>query len=105
MWENVNTDVYSLEDFKEYIWKYWVEYYFKDDRYVRVDNKALISVWSRWSLETAFGGTDGAKEAVAFMNVVIKKYGYDGVVLITGAGPNGVAPATYGHIKARGIDG
>ena len=105
MWENNGQDVTSFEQFKEYIWKYWVEYYFKDDRYVRVDNKALLTVWNRWNFVNAFGGSEGAKAAVEFMNEDIKKYGYDGIVIITGAGPGANSTALYKELGAIGFDG
>lgn len=39
MWEN-NSDVYGLDQFKEFVWPYWVEYYFTDSRYYTVDNRS-----------------------------------------------------------------
>ena len=105
MWENNSTDVKSLDDFKEYIWKYWVEYYFKDERYLRLDNKALITVWSATNFANAFGGNAGALEAVSFMNEDIKKYGYDGVLIITNAGGGENTLGKYSWLNEMGLDG
>ncbi len=83
MWENNGTDVYSLEQFKEYIWNYWLEYYFTDERYYTIDNKVVFTVWSYPNFKKSFGDTaEGAREAIAFMNEDIQKYGYDGVMVI-----------------------
>jgi len=82
MWENGGGNVQSFEQFKEYIWKYWKEYYFSDDRYVRLDNKAVLTVWYTDTFINSFGGAEGAKAAVEFMNEDIKSLGYDGIILL-----------------------
>ncbi|MGN1122085.1 MAG: glycoside hydrolase family 99-like domain-containing protein, partial [Eubacteriales bacterium] len=105
MWENNSVDVKNLEAFKEYIWKYWVEYYFKDERYVRLDNKALLTVWNANNFSTAFGGDAGAAKAVAFMNEDIKNYGYDGIIVITNAGPTENTQGKYTWLNGMGLDG
>ncbi len=83
MWENNGTNCYSLEQFKKYIWSYWVDYYFLDDRYYTIDNKIVFTVWSPGNFRKAFGDNDESiAEAVAFMNEDIKKYGFDGVIIL-----------------------
>lgn len=105
MWENSWQDVSSLEQFKAYIWNYWKEYYLSDDRYLRLDNKALITVWDRTALMKAFGGTTQAlKDGIAFMNEDIKTLGYDGVILLCQTqGANG--GGFYEGLEAMGLDG
>ncbi len=82
MWENNKQDCTSFEQFKEYIWSYWVEYYFSDSRYVRIDNKAVLTIWNLEAFVQAFGGNEGAKAAVDFMNDELKKMGYDGIIIL-----------------------
>jgi len=82
MWENSAVDVSSLENFKNYIWNYWVDYYFLDERFLTIDNKVVITAWHYDNFKKAFGGTtELALEAYNFMNEDIKKYGFDGVLL------------------------
>lgn len=82
MWENNGVNVSNLEQFKEYIWSYWVDYYFLDDRFYTIDNKIVFTVWNYNNFQKAFGGTNsGCIEAVEFMNEDIKKYGFDGVMI------------------------
>ena len=103
MWENSSVDCYSLEQFREYIWNYWCEYYFADSRYARLDNKAVITVWSRENFEKAFGGREGALAAMEWMKEDIKKYGYDGIVFLASAqGP--WTDADYERLAAQGYD-
>lgn len=104
MWENRKQDVKNLEQFKEYIWKYWVEYYFTDSRYARLDNKALLTVWSLDKFLSAFGGAKGAKAAIEFMREDIKNYGYDGVIILFTEGAN-ASSDNLKTIESIGADG
>ncbi len=104
MWENNGKNVNSLEQFQEYIWPYWLEYYFTDDRYMTVDNKILLTVWNYGNFISCFGGADGAKEAVAFMNDDLKKLGFDGIVILFHDGHNQSA-SVFQTMAAAGVDG
>ncbi len=82
MWENSNVDCSNFENFKEYIWKYWVDYYFLDERFYKIDNKVVITAWNVDNFKKVFGGTnEAAKEAIDFMNEDLKKYGLDGIMI------------------------
>ena len=105
MWENNGTNVHSLEQFKEYIWPYWIDYYFLDDRYYTIDNKIVFTVWNYNNYKAAFGGTEsGAKAATDFMNEDIKKYGFDGVMVFFADGHSKSADtfATMANMGASG---
>ena len=82
MWENANSPKSSLEHFKEYIWNYWKEYYFSDPRYMTIENKPVLSVWTYADFKNFFGGVEGAKEALEFMREDIKTLGYDGLIFL-----------------------
>ncbi len=80
MWENTGTNCYSLEQFKEYIWSYWMDYYFLDERFYAPDGYITFTVWSYNNFRKAFGDTnEGAQAAVAFMNEDAKAHGFNGV--------------------------
>lgn len=82
MWENSGVNTTNLEDFKKYIWSYWMDYYFLDDRFLTIDNNLVFTTWSYGNFKKAFGGTnEGALEAVAFMNEDAKAHGFDGIML------------------------
>ena len=84
MWENSDKfgGARTLEDFKKYLWPFWVEYYFKDERYATLDNKAILSVWNSSEFKKSMGGDEGTKEAFKFMEEELKKLGYDGIEII-----------------------
>ncbi len=103
MWENAHGDCSSFEQFKKYIWSYWVEYYFSDSRYARLDNKAVLTVWSLDNMLASFGGIKGTREAVDFMNEELKKLGYDGIILL--ASIQGTkSQEYYAELKQMGFD-
>ena len=82
MWENDGYSNTNPEDFKDYVWKYWCEYFFTDPRYLTFENKPLISLWSFKFVEH-WGGPEKAQEMIKFMNEDIKRFGFDGVLLMT----------------------
>ncbi len=90
----------SFEDFKTYVWDYWVEWYFRDDRYLRVDNKAVLQ-WFRSDL--IFTMFDDPKTVVDFMKEDIKNYGYDGLILLA-QGTN-LSESTAQRYANIGFDG
>jgi len=81
MWENQSCAQKSPQFFYDYVWPYWCEWYLNDSRYLRIDNKAPITIYSLDKFIENMGGMEGAKEAVAFMKEDIKRLGYDGVIL------------------------
>lgn len=89
LWENDTRGFTNLEQFKKFVWPYWKEYYFTDSRYMRLDGKALITVWNRDLLTAMFGGEEELKKAVKFMEEDLmaiefpnKEDNYKGLVLL-----------------------
>ncbi len=100
MWENHagGTNTRNLEEFKEYIWKYWKEYYFSDPRYMVLDNKPIITFWDYANLIKSFGSAEGVKKAVEFMREDIKTLGFDDIIIVI---PN----RADADAQALGVDG
>lgn len=104
MWENNWQNVTSFEQFRDYLWPYWKEYFFSDERYVRLDNKALLTVWDLGLMRSTFGGEAGMAAAVDFMNEDLKTLGYDGIILLSSASQKR-ASSDYAYWGRHGIDG
>ncbi len=83
MWENANFNAakMTLDQFKDYLWDYWVEWYFRDDRYLCIDNKPVFHIYSCDNFFNTFGD-EVAKQVIDFMNEDIKNYGYDGMIVL-----------------------
>ena len=104
MWENNGNDVTSLEQFKSYIWPFWKEYYFADERYARLDNKAVLTVWDKSNMKKHLGGDQGVKDAIDFMNSELKSMGYDGLIILE-RNQSKVDESFYQTVEATGLDG
>ena len=99
LYENTG-DVFDFEAFKEYVWKYWVEYYFTDPRYFTIDNKLVFSVYGLAEYRTVMGDTAAAK---VWMEEQAKTLGFDGV-LIFFCDKGGSDASTFNGIAACGGD-
>lgn len=94
----------SYSNFIEYVWPYWVEYYFKDDRYARIENKAVLSIFDYNKFVDQFGGEATVMKLIQFMDQDIKKYGYDGVLMLSSV--NGAFNnALQANMQRCGFDG
>ncbi|MCI9143169.1 MAG: hypothetical protein HFH87_11210, partial [Lachnospiraceae bacterium] len=93
---------HDLEDFKKNIVPYWVEQYFKDDRYLKVENKPLVGMYNISRLKGYFGGSEGVKEAVAYLRQACVEAGFDGAYIIM---CNDGLTANAAEIAQAGFDG
>lgn len=77
-----NNTIGGSEDFRKNVVPYWIEYYFKDPRYKIIDNKPIVYIYTWPNLQNAFGGTEGVKAELDYVNEECKKLGFDGVTFI-----------------------
>ncbi len=85
MWENAGwswSKEMSLEQFKTYLWDYWVDWYFTDPRYLVVDNKPVLHIYKPDNFIKTMGGEAEAKACIAFMREDIKNYGFDDIIVL-----------------------
>ncbi|MGN1121806.1 MAG: glycoside hydrolase family 99-like domain-containing protein, partial [Eubacteriales bacterium] len=75
------------------------EYFFKDERYVKIDNKPLLTIWQ---LENKFGDVS-SKEALDYLRAECVKAGFAGCEILLYS--NNSDPAYEASMKASGIDG
>lgn len=80
-WENGASKANNSDDFRNNIVPFWIEYYFKDPRYQKIDNKPVLSIYSISGLERDFGSTGVAAEITYLKNACIAA-GFNGVVLL-----------------------
>ena len=72
----------SADDFRSYLVPYWVDYFLSDDRYMRIDNKAVIAVFGAEKLIEAFGGQAQCKTEFDYLSEVCRELGYDGAIFL-----------------------
>ena len=99
IWEAANApSPYQMENWKESFVPYFIENYFKDPRYITVDNRPILCVFGPGSLSERIGGDAKVKEMFDYLEEEVKKLGFDGMVyLACGSGSD--------RLAAMGFDG
>jgi hypothetical protein len=72
----------GLDDLRENIIPYWVEYFFKDPRYLKIDGKPVLSVYHLGHLKRMMGGEDGARKAIQLIRDEVAKAGFPGILVL-----------------------
>ena len=82
LWEAANEAHFNSYYFRNFVIPYWFENYFLDPRYMTIDNKLVLPVFSAHSLikEDYFGSVQGVKKEFDYLESVAKDYGFDGVL-------------------------
>ena len=83
LWEAVNgRHPRNLDDFKNIIVPYWIDYFFSDPRYMRIDNMAVMSCFGVGIAVDNLGGEEQMREAVRYLRQEVKKLGYDDIIVM-----------------------
>lgn len=82
-WECNGGPVSGAQDFEENVVPYWIEQYFKDERYLVIDNKPVVGMYSVNKLMSYFGNTAaGVKKELDFLREACITAGFDGCYVI-----------------------
>jgi hypothetical protein len=71
----------NLEDFRQNIVPYWIEYFFKDSRYLKIEGKPVLSIYHLGNLLKMFGGEAGCRRALELLRDECRKAGFPGVMV------------------------
>ena len=103
MWENNNaTGVAGMEDWQKNLVPYWIEWYFKDPRYLVIDNKPVMAMYWLPKLVQNFGSLDAVREAMRYLDSACREEGFDGVYLLFQADTR--SPELHKQYKYVGAD-
>ncbi|MBQ8578817.1 MAG: glycoside hydrolase family 99-like domain-containing protein [Clostridia bacterium] len=72
----------GLEAWKDYYVPYFIEHYFRDSRYMTIDDQLVLCVFGTNKLADAFGGADKVAEGFAYLEEEVKKLGFDGMIYL-----------------------
>jgi hypothetical protein len=82
-WENSSSYSKNSEDFRTNVVPYWIEYYFKDPRYLKIDNKPVISIYQLSGMIRDFGNVANAKAEINYLRSAVQAAGFSDVIVIT----------------------
>ena len=88
----------SMESWKKNYVPYFIENFFKDDRYMTIDNRLVLCVFGWQNLSKRIGGDDKVKEMFDYLEEEVKKLGYDGMLYLA-------SDAAGKQMEAMGFDG
>lgn len=88
IWEASGANPSKVSDFKSYHLPYIVENYFKDDRYMKIENQPVFVIFSVETLIKELGGKENFNACMDALEQEAIKLGFDGLLLFT----NGYTP-------------
>ena len=95
IWECANAGKpKGMDAWKNYYVPYLIENYFKDPRYMTIDNQLLLCVFggSKLTDGSALGSEAGVKAAFDYLEEEVKKLGFDGMIYLScGSSSNSLA--------------
>ena len=83
IYEAANSDSpKSLEEWKTKYVPYFIENFFKHERYAVVDNRPVMCMFGGGTFAKSIGGNAVMKEAFDYMEEEVKKLGFDGMIYL-----------------------
>lgn len=83
MYENYSSNMkYGMDELENILIPAWIESYFKDPQYLKIDNKPVISVYSLDRFLVQLGGEDGVRKGVQLIKDKCKEAGFDGAYVM-----------------------
>lgn len=99
IWEASNAgspDSFSV--FQKNFAPYFIEHYFKDSRYMTIDNRLVLCVFGADKMAERIGGEAGVKQCFDYLEEEVKKLGFDGMIYL-------VCGQSADRYAAMGFDG
>lgn len=105
MWENNFTSRISPEAFEKYLVPFFIEYYFKDPCYYKIDGRPVFSIYTIETLAKPeyFGSVEKAREEMDFLRRAVKEAGMPDIILMCAGG--GASEKGLAFREALGVEG
>ncbi len=99
IWEASNAgSPESLSAFQKNFAPYFIEHYFKDSRYMTIDNRLVLCVFGPEKMAERIGSEAGVKECFDYLEEEVKKLGFDGMIYL-------VCGQSFDRYAEMGFDG
>ncbi|MGD0093503.1 MAG: glycoside hydrolase family 99-like domain-containing protein [Planctomycetota bacterium] len=72
----------NLQDWRENIIPYWIEYFFKDPRYFKLEGKPVLSIYHLGHFQRMLGGAEGCRKAIAVLREEVAQAGLPGIIVL-----------------------
>jgi len=105
MWENQwkgQAGVASEEDLLSNLVPYWIENYFKDPSYLKVDNRPLLFIYRPEFLVDDLGSVENVRRALDKVREACRQAGFDGLTIL--GEYRGMDPAPLKLMADEGLD-
>ncbi len=82
MYTNQGAGDTNPSDWQEHMIPYWIEYFFKDPRYLKVDGKPVLAIYYPGNFLRDFAGVEGARQALETLRDECVRAGFPGVIVL-----------------------
>ncbi len=101
LWCNERDYRHSEKD-QEMVTKYWIDNFFADPQYLRIDGKPVVGMWAL-NMESALG-PGAAEKLIAISQKMAREAGYPGIYFVSIHGAGDASVARRRHLKEVGLD-
>ena len=82
MYTNDGAGATNPDDWQKHIVPYWIEYFFKDPRYLKIEGNPVVSIYHRDRFKLDFSGVAGARQATDLLRAECAMAGFPGVIIL-----------------------
>lgn len=101
LWEGNSSSPINMKEWKEIYVPYLIEHYFKDERYLTIENKPVLLFFSYNNVKGRIGGNEQNKEMFDYLDEEMQKMGFDGMIYMGVSASGG----EYDSLDLMGYDG
>lgn len=102
MYTNQGAGDTDPDDWREHIVPYWIEYFFKDPRYLKIDGQPVLSIYYPANFQRDFGGVAGCRQALDVLRAQCRQAGFPGVIVLMEL--RNADTGAMRQMKAMGVD-
>ncbi|MCU0963440.1 MAG: glycoside hydrolase family 99-like domain-containing protein [Pirellulaceae bacterium] len=82
MYTNQGAGATNADDWRRHMIPYWIEYFFQDPRYLKVDGKPILAIYDPGNFVRDFGGERGARQAIEQLRGDCADAGFPGIIVL-----------------------